>query len=123
MTAASLGVGAARFGEGQSPFLSARLVSELLGVTQSEVAKLIGVARNTLAAASGARKVDQALSPVVRILAMAAEMAGDEARAALWFKHQPIPGWAGKTAYDLVGEGKADKVLAYLEAVRSGVYA
>ena len=54
---------------------------------------------------------------------MAAEMAGDENRAVIWFKHQPIPGWAGKTAYDLVGEGKSDKVLAYLEAVRSGVYA
>ena len=69
------------------------------------------------------RKVDSALSPVVRILAMASEMAGGEDRAAIWFKHQPIPGWAGKTAYDLVREGKADKVLAYLEAVRSGVYA
>jgi hypothetical protein len=50
-------------------------------------------------------------------------MAGDAQRAAIWFTHQPIPGWAGKTAYDLVREGKADKVLAYLEAVRSGVYA
>jgi hypothetical protein len=54
---------------------------------------------------------------------MASEMAGDDQRAALWFKHQPIPGWAGQTAYDLVRERKADKVLAYLEAVRSGVYA
>ncbi|TIU12793.1 MAG: DUF2384 domain-containing protein, partial [Mesorhizobium sp.] len=26
-------------------------------------------------------------------------------------------------AYDLVREGKTDKVLAYLEAVRSGIYA
>ena len=59
----------------------------------------------------------------MRILAMATEMAGNEHRAVIWFKHQPIPGWAGKTAYDLVGEGKADKVLAYLEAVRAGVYA
>jgi hypothetical protein len=54
---------------------------------------------------------------------MASEMAGDDQRAAIWFKHQPIPGWAGKTAYDLVRERKTDKVLAYLEAVRSGVYA
>jgi hypothetical protein len=114
---------AAHFGDARSPVLSARRVSELLGVTQSELAKLAGVARSTLTAASGVRKVDQALSPIVRILAMAAEMAGDENRAAIWFKHQPIPGWASKTAYDLVGEGKRDKVLAYLEAVRSGVYA
>ena len=123
MAAHAFELGAASFGEPHSSFLSAQRVSELLGVTQGELAKLIGVARNTLTARSGARKVDLALSPVVRILAMAGEMAGDENRAAIWFKHQPIPGWAGKTAYDLVGEGKADKVLAYLEAVRSGVYA
>ena len=58
----------------------------------------------------------------LRILALAEEMAGDKQRAVIWFKHQPIPGWAGKTAYDLVQEGKADKVLAYLEAVKSNVY-
>lgn len=123
MTALGFDIAAARFGDDHSPFLSARSVAEQLGVTLAELAKLIGVARNTLVAPSSARKVDGALSPVVRILAMASEMAGDESRAAIWFKHQPIPGWAGKTAYDLVGEGKADKVLAYLEAVRSGVYA
>ena len=59
----------------------------------------------------------------LRILTLAKEMAGDEQRAVFWFKHQPIPGWAGKTAYDLVQEGRADQVLAYLEAVKSGVYA
>ncbi|MEO3386115.1 antitoxin Xre/MbcA/ParS toxin-binding domain-containing protein [Mesorhizobium sp. CAU 1741] len=123
MVSAALELSAQRFGEQGSPFLSPRRVAELLGVTMTELAGLIGVARNTLAAKAGARKVDAALSPVVRVLAMVGEMAGSEERAAIWFKHQPIPGWAGKTAYDLVREGKADKVLAYLEAVRSGVYA
>lgn len=123
MASATLEIMASRFGEERAPFLSARRVAELLGVTLSELAALVGVARNTLAAKAGARKADAALSPVVRILAMAGEMAGDEQRAAIWFKHQPIPGWAGKTAYDLVREGKADKVLTYLEAVRSGIYA
>ena len=123
MIAHALEAGAVNFGEPQSSFLSSRRVCDLLGVSQAELAKLIGVARNTLSAKSGARKVDIALSPVVRILAMATEMTGSENRAAIWFKHQPIPGWAGKTAYDLVTDGKADKVLVYLEAVRAGVYA
>ena len=123
MTTAAFDVSALNFTDGGSPYLSARRIAELLGVSLSELAALIGVARNTLTAATGARKVDAALSPVVRILAMAGAMAGGEDRAAIWFKHQPIPGWAGKTAFDLVREGKGDKVLAYLEAVRSGVYA
>ena len=111
------------FQDAATPYLSARRVAEGLGVTLTELAGLAGIARNTLTARRSQRTVDEALSPIVRILAMAAEMAGDEARAAIWFKHQPIPGWAGKTAYDLVRERKADKVVAYLEAVRSGVYA
>ena len=114
---------AALFSDRQAPFLSAREIERRLGVTQSELAQLAGISRTTLASDKSSRKVDDALSPLVRVIAMAAEMTGDEQRAAVWFKHQPIPGWTGKTAFDLVKEGKSDKVLAYLEAVRSGVYA
>ena len=120
---ATLDAFASQYGDDATPFLSPRRVAERLGVTMSELAGLVGIARNTLASGKGGRKVDAALSPLVRILAMAAEMTGSDARAAIWFKHQPIPGWAGKTAYDLVGEGKGDKVLAYLESVRAGIYA
>jgi len=59
----------------------------------------------------------------LRILTLAEEMAGDEQRALTWFEQQPIPGWAGKTAYELVQEDKADKVLGYLEGIKAGVYA
>jgi uncharacterized protein (DUF2384 family) len=60
---------------------------------------------------------------VVRILTIAAEMTGAQERATAWFKHHPIAGWSGRTPEDLVREGKGEKVLAYLEAVRSGVCA
>ena len=106
-----------------SPFISARGLAEALGITLGELSALSGVARNTLAAGRTTRKADAALSPITRILSMATEMTGSQQRAALWFKHQPIPGWAGKSAIDLVREGKAENVLTYLEAVRSGVYA
>lgn len=121
MTAA-LELSATVFGETGQPYLSARRVADRLGLPLSDLAALIGVARTTLTAKSGTRRVDAALSPLVRIIAMAAEMAGDEGRAAVWFKHQPLPGWGGKTALDLVREGKGTKVLDYLESVRAGVY-
>ena len=50
MTAAILEIPASRFGEDQSPFLSARRVAELLGVTLGELAGLIGVAQFCLTA-------------------------------------------------------------------------
>ncbi|MFI0845663.1 antitoxin Xre/MbcA/ParS toxin-binding domain-containing protein [Mesorhizobium sp. IMUNJ 23232] len=50
-------------------------------------------------------------------------MAGSEEAAALWFRNQPIPGWNGKTARDLVRQGKLETVLAYLLAVRNGIFA
>jgi hypothetical protein len=56
------------------------------------------------------------------ILAAATEMTGSRKDAFVWFYRQPIPGWSGKSANDLVREGNADKVLAYLEEVRSGGY-
>lgn len=49
-------------------------------------------------------------------------MTGPDQRAALWFKHHPIPGWAEKTVFDLASERKSDEVLAYLKAVQTGFY-
>ena len=94
-------------------------LSRLAGQLQlptSELAKLAGIA-------PGGLRVNQAETTIVSILAMATEMAGDATRPAILFKQQPFPGCRGRTAHDLVGEGKANAVLTYLEAVRLGAYA
>jgi hypothetical protein len=57
------------------------------------------------------------------ILKLATEMTGSDELAASWFENQPVPGWDGKTARDLVRDDKADSVLAYLLAVRAGAFA
>jgi transcriptional regulator with XRE-family HTH domain len=105
------------------PFLAPRRLAEALGLTLSDLAALSGVARNTLASSASSRAADAALSSIARIFLSASEMAGDEARAAIWFKHQPLPGYGGLTAFDLVRDGRAQLVLDYLESVRAGVYA
>ena len=53
MTATDFDFAAGHFADERTPFLSARRVSELLGVTMVELSRLIGVARNTLTAKSG----------------------------------------------------------------------
>lgn len=111
------------FSEGQPPFLSTRRIRDVLGIEQSELAKLVGITEAALTTKSRSRNDEQALRLLAHILAIAIEMTGEKNRAAIWFKHQPIPGWAGKTAYDLVGEGKIDKVADYLDSIQLGMYA
>ena len=40
--------------------------------------------------------------------AMLFALHGGDDRAAIWFKHQPLPGWGGKTPFDLVRDGKPE---------------
>jgi uncharacterized protein (DUF2384 family) len=98
-------------------------LADALGITIAELATITGVTRNALSAPSTSRATNAALAPLARVLFTATEMAGDESRAAIWFKHQPIPGYGGETAFDLARQGRARAVLDYLASVRAGVYA
>ena len=104
------------------PFVSAPEITARFGITQTELAHLAGVNHRAFSENEVKRKLDEAVRPLARIFTMASEMTGSDKQAALWFKHQPIPGWAGKTAFDLVLERKTDRVLAYLLSVQSGFY-
>jgi uncharacterized protein (DUF2384 family) len=89
----------------------------------SGLAKLAHVNRNTMTAKPESRAVQAKLGQIAAIIARAAEMSGDEARAIIWFKHMPIVGFGGKTAEQLVEEGHADAVMATLETMEQGGYA
>jgi hypothetical protein len=81
------------------PFPLVQRVTELLGLTLDELASWIDLPPDALATKTDGHKVDAVLGPIVNVLTMARDMTGSDERAAIWFKHQPIPGWAGKTAY------------------------
>lgn len=101
--------------------IAPRRMAERLRVPISQLAKLAHVNRNTLTAKPGSPAIQAKLGEIARIIARAADLAGDEGRAILWFKHQPIPGF-GKTAEELVEAGQAREVLDDLERMATGVY-
>ena len=48
----------------------------------------------------------------------------ESAEAALaWYQSDPLPGFGGRTAMQLVDEGYASEVLEFIAAVDAGVYA
>lgn len=40
-----------------------------------------------------------------------------------WYEAEPLAGFAGETAMQLVRAGRTDEVLSYIEAVDAGIHA
>jgi uncharacterized protein (DUF2384 family) len=90
-------------------------------VPMTRLSRLAHLNRNTMISRPDSPAVQEKLGQIARIITRAADLAGDEGRAMIWFKHQPITGW-GKTAEELVEEGQAAAVLEDLERMAAGVY-
>ena len=103
--------------------IAPRLMAAELRLPMTDLAKLAGVNRNTLSTKAGSPAVQSGLGAIARIIAKASELAGDEGRAIIWFRHQPLVGFEGKTAEELVEAGHADAVIWHLESLDNGVYA
>ena len=106
------------------PFLhciSPEKVAATLHVSLAEVARIADVHRNTLARAPASPKVQARLGEVMRILAEAADLlGGDVGKAGLWFCHQPLAGFDGRTAEEQLAAAR-ERVLE-LVADHSSIY-
>lgn len=103
--------------------LDPRALAEQLDISLSQLAELIGLSRNTLAAEPLGKKGKEALLPLVRLLTHASQIAGSLDRAIIWFKYTPIVSMGTKTAMEHVRDGNIAWVHGHLENVYKGVYA
>jgi uncharacterized protein (DUF2384 family) len=104
--------------------ISPRRVSAALHVSLAEVARLANVHRNTLTQKPDSPVVQERLGEVARIITAAAELLGGDARrAVIWFRHQPLSAFEGRTAAELTAEGHGGAVLTHLDMLRDGIYA
>jgi uncharacterized protein (DUF2384 family) len=99
-------------------------MSETLRVPMSHLARIAKVHRNSLSQHPGSPAVQARLGQVARVIATASDLlGGDTGKAIVWFRHQPLSGFDGQTAEELVAGGHTDAVLAHLETLRDGGYA
>ncbi|MGZ8369718.1 MAG: hypothetical protein ACXW3D_05025 [Caulobacteraceae bacterium] len=94
-----------------------------LKMSVGELSRLTRLHRNTLTQTPQSPAVQARVGEVARIVAAASEVLGDDTRAIVWFRHQPISGFDGQTAQELVAEGHGGAVLKHLEMLADGVYA
>jgi uncharacterized protein (DUF2384 family) len=109
--------------EARTGAISPRRMSKALHMQLAELSDLARVHRNSLRLKPGSAKVQSRLGDIAQIVSLAAELTGDKGRAIAWFRHQPLSGFDGRTAADLVQAGHADAVRKHLETLRDGGYA
>ena len=101
-----------------------RLIA-LLHIDKQELARTVGLSRDALSKSSRvtAPKTQNRLREQIEILNRVLPWTGSLAGAFAWYRSQPIPSFANKTAEELVKEGRATAVRNYLARINEGGYA
>ncbi len=104
---------------------SPTLVADALRTTKSEIAATLGLGKDAFARASRvrARKTQVRLRQMLEILNRVEAATGSPLAAYAWFRAEPLQGFGGATPDQLVREGRADHVHAYLDRIAAGGYA
>ena len=105
--------------EPRTPYISPTRFSVVLGVKVMALAELTGVHRNTLRNPSSER-LQLKMREMIKVISAAAELTGDIQKAIYWYRNEPIADYDHRTAAELVADGHADAVLAYIRDLENG---
>ena len=102
-----------------------RMIAAALRTSAEEIAMTVGLAKDALQRRTriNSDKTQRRLRELVEVLNKVEPRFGSELMAYAWYRSEPLPGFDGRTAMQLVQEGKAQQVLEYIDAVDAGVFA
>ncbi len=102
-----------------------RKIAEAFRTTSEEVARTAGLGRDAVQRKDRIRsdKTQRRLREMVEVINKVEPRFGSNLMAYAWYRSEPLPGFSGQTAMQLVRSGRADDVLDYVDAVDAGVHA
>lgn len=102
-----------------------RKIAVALRTTAEEIGLTVGLGKDAMQRRTRVQsdKTQRRLRELVEILNKVEPRFGSELMAYAWYRSEPLPGFDGRTAMQLVQEGKAQQVLEYIDAVDAGVFA
>ena len=102
-----------------------RKIAAALRTSAEEVAMTVGLGKDALQRRTRIRsnRTQRRLRELVEVLNKVEPRFGSPLVAYAWYRSEPLPGFEGRTAMQLVQEGKAQQVLEYIDAVDAGVFA
>lgn len=104
---------------------SPRKLAEMLRTTQDEIARTLGLGRDAIARKDrlASARTQKRLREMIEVLNRVEPRFGSALIAYAWYRSEPLPGFGGRTAMQLVQDGEADAVMDYIDAVDAGIYA
>jgi hypothetical protein len=102
-----------------------RKIAEAFRTTSEEIARTAGLGKDAVQRKDRLRsdRTQRRLREMVEVVNKVEPRFGSALMAYAWYRSEPLPGFSGRTAMQLVREGRADDVLEFIDAVDAGVYA
>lgn len=102
-----------------------RKIAETLKTTNEEIARTVGLGKDAMqrSARINSDRTQRRLREMVEILNKVEPRFGSALMAYAWYRSEPLSGFDGRTAMQLVRERRAADVLEYVDAVDAGVFA
>jgi hypothetical protein len=106
-------------------FFAPYKIAKALHTTSEEVAQTAGLGRDAVQRKERVRssKTQRRLREMVEIINKVEPRFGSALMAYAWYRSEPLPGFSGQTAMQLVRGGRADEVLEYIDAIDAGIHA
>lgn len=100
-------------------------MADAFQTTSAEIARTAGLGRDAVQRKDRLRsgKTQKRLREMIEVLNKVEPRFGSALIAYAWYRSEPLPGFSGMTAMQLVRDGRAEDVLDYIDAVDAGVYA
>ena len=106
-------------------FFAPSKIAHALRTTSAEVARTAGLGRDAVQRKERVRsdRTQRRLREMVEVINKLEPRFGSALMAYAWYRSEPLPGFSGQTAMQLVRSGRAEDVLDYIDAVDAGVHA
>jgi len=102
-----------------------RKIADAFRTTSEEIARTAGLGRDAIQRKERIRsdKTQRRLREMIEIVNKVEPRFGSALVAYAWYRSEPLAGFSGQTAMQLVRSGRAAEVLDYVDAVDAGVHA
>jgi len=102
-----------------------RKIVDALRTTSDELARSLGLGKDAIQRKDriASDRTQRRLRQMVEVLNKVEPRFGSALLAYAWYRSEPLPGFSGQTAMQLVQNNRADDVLTYIDAVDAGIHA